>query len=202
MARKGTVTSLLFLGIVIALGTLGLVFGLWSRTLDINGTVTTSGIDAHVQVVSVGDNETSKDIATCNATAKAKDDPDKPGGLNITISNAYPQYECLVEFNVRNNGKMPILVFRPNGVTTSSHVVVGIAQDSITGADLCYENPVQVADPAGKTPSCTMKVEILQDDPSGVLLPQNSDFNFSTTICYQQFNKSNSASVCKSEAKN
>ena len=92
MKGKTATTGLLAKGIVILLATLGLVYGNWSQTLSIGGTVTTSGLNAEFVNVSAVENAEDKDVGSCSVTEKAGTggSSEKTKGINIEILNAYP----------------------------------------------------------------------------------------------------------------
>lgn len=102
--RQRGVTGMLFMGVLIAAGTLGLAIAAWSTDLTINGNVQTGEIDAKLFVFETRDNEDDKDVGQCDALAV---DSTK---VNVEITNGYPGYECDVLIDVDNNSKIPISV--------------------------------------------------------------------------------------------
>ncbi len=124
----------------IALASVGIGYGLWSKTLFINGTVNTGSVDSiFVDPFTDDDNkmnDDAKDVGdtgvcplfgsgSCdpadsgkNVPRKDKDvgecfavlDPNDPQILNVTIDNSYPSYYCTVFFHIRNTGSVPVKI--------------------------------------------------------------------------------------------
>jgi len=86
---------LLVTGLVLALGVLGVAYGLWSKTLYIEGSVQTGDIDAEWSFVGCFDIE-DKDVGTTAGWIDGSD----PQILHFTIDNGYPSYtgDCEVEY--------------------------------------------------------------------------------------------------------
>jgi len=97
--------GLLCLALVLALGSLGVGFALWSETLYIDGVVYTGEVDAEWTFCGCFDIE-SKDVGTISAQI----DPVDPHILHITVNNGYPCYfgDCEVEFT--NVGTIPVII--------------------------------------------------------------------------------------------
>lgn len=90
---------------LLALGTIGLVYSNWDQSFTINGNVSTAQLNAKWQVPS-GCFETEvkgKEVATATITL----DGDK---LSVAIVNGYPTFVAECFFSLRNNGKLPIEV--------------------------------------------------------------------------------------------
>ena len=95
--------------IVLVLAAMGLVYGNWSQTLSISGTVTTGGVSAEWQVPTDSsgtllskciDNEGGKDVAQMTQEANGKT-------LNVTILNGYPNYFADCEVELLYTGQTP-----------------------------------------------------------------------------------------------
>ena len=113
----GVAAVLLLLGIVV----IGVVYGLWSKTLFIDGTVNTGDLNAEWIVASSNDSGVQIDPCTpgfnpldCDSfphkhvgTMECEIDSGDPQILHFTVTNAYPSYEadCQVEFT--NTGSIP-----------------------------------------------------------------------------------------------
>ncbi len=93
--------ALICLALVVALGTLGVGFALWSDWLHIYGDVYTGDIGAVWSVETCYDNE-AKDFSGVNAYLI---DPDY---MYIEIWNAYPSVTYTVEWNIECTGSVPI----------------------------------------------------------------------------------------------
>jgi hypothetical protein len=124
----------------IALASIGVGYGLWSKTLFIDGTVNTGSVNSIFFDPFTDDddvmNDVSKDIGdtgvcplygdgSCDPAASGKNvaRKDKDVGsciakldtqdsqiLNVTINNAYPSYFCTVFFHIRNTGTVPVKI--------------------------------------------------------------------------------------------
>jgi hypothetical protein len=124
---------------ILALATIGIGYGLWSKTLFIFGTVNTGNLDAFLSVEEVdqlydfnancpdgsgysigqdcdGDGFLNddwewleKDVAECVAEL---DDTD-PQIMRVTITEAYPSYNCFIKWDVHNTGTIPMDVYGP-----------------------------------------------------------------------------------------
>ena len=107
---KTATTGLLAMGIVILLATLGLVYGNWSQTLTIGGSVTTSGLDAafkNFEFTDYEDDNGLKDVGKCELdTALSTDNK----SVVINLVNVYPNYYCNITGGVVNTGQMPVHV--------------------------------------------------------------------------------------------
>jgi hypothetical protein len=96
--------GLLALALVLALGSLGVGFALWSETLYIDGTVCTGTLDADWSFDGYGDDEIAgKDYSY--ATAWISGDY-----LYVYVDNAYPCITYYVYFDVDNVGTIPFHV--------------------------------------------------------------------------------------------
>ncbi len=143
LKRKLPLGAVAFL-LVLALAAIGLVYGNWSQTLSISGTVETGSISAQW-------NDLISPTGTCidnEATSGPKNVAEttflvKPGGkvANITITNGYPNYvgDCEVEYEY--TGKIP-------GVYVSHDFIPG---SGLTG---CQETTPANALPGSWTETC------------------------------------------------
>jgi len=94
--------------LTVALAALGLVYGNWSQTLSIGGSVSTGSLSANwelpevfgVPISECTDNEQVKDFGSTSQ------DPDGKT-LNITVENAYPNYGADCEWHLRYTGQVP-----------------------------------------------------------------------------------------------
>lgn len=168
MSRKSF--GMIALVLIIALASLGIAQGLWSETLNINGSVQTGTVDVQLSMSGwTVDNElTGKDTATCEWALS----PDN-NTLTITIKNAYPLYACYVKnMDVHNVGTIPVHVHRP----------VFIAPDELTVSfDDCYLDDTQLH--TGQAAYCNWKIEVKQ------IAAQGATYTFSGTIFAHQYNE-------------
>jgi hypothetical protein len=96
--------GILALAVVLALGSLGIGFALWSETLYIEGTVATGELDADWILVDYGDSESpEKDVSWVEAYVVGKT-------LCVTVYNAYPCIDYYVDLEIYNSGTIPLHV--------------------------------------------------------------------------------------------
>jgi len=193
---------------VLALVSLGMGYGLWSKTLTIDGTVNTGEVNAElsIQEVDEGDFEMfnqndisedmeveGKDIAECDVALNSSGvSPDliNPGAqyMSITITDAYPSFHCWVEFDVHNNGTIPIKLHAP--VITNPNPATVLTVDTLW----CYHwpfvppPPPPVIDPhaqlePSETVFCVLHVHVEQD------AEQDADYTFGATVFAHQWNE-------------
>jgi hypothetical protein len=97
--------GLLCLAIVLALGSLGVGFALWSDTLYIEGMVCTGEVDVEWTYCGCSDVE-SKDVGTITCEIDGSD----PHILHFTVDNGYPCYEADCEVEFTNVGTVPVII--------------------------------------------------------------------------------------------
>jgi len=166
MSRKSLPVVAVAMLLVIALAAMGLVYGLWSETLTINGTVGTGSVDAAFSNVETWDEET-KPVGTCDAVLSADGNT-----LTVTINNGYPSYLCYVHFWVTNVGSIPIHVHLPT-FSAPNELEVELYK--------CYDEEQQIH--SGAAYDCYFTVHVLQS------AAQNSSYNFSGSIFAHQWNE-------------
>ncbi len=178
---------LLLLTLVLILGSMGLVYGLWSETLTINGTVNTGSVDAAWVFVICSDIE-GKQVGTTSGQI----DPQNNKLLHFTIGNGYPSYtgDCQVEF--RNTGTIPVRVeeikFTPGDGLTNCSVTQSPTTGSFTAK--CDQLEVEFVDnlcvqlhPGDKVAS-SIRVHVEQG------AGENSTYKFRVDIKLVQYNES------------
>ena len=191
MKRGFLSTGVLFLVLVGLLGALAVGYGLWSKTLTIEGTVTTGDFNADWDTATTNDpvgtldpctpglNPTgctapAKDVGSCVVTGLGTQD------LEILIDNAYPSYECTITASITNTGDIPFNV-----------VGVALEPDSVPGELLgdCVTPPDPQVDPDEEwTASCT--VHVTQD------ATERTTYNVSAVVCVGQWNESPTLEEC------
>jgi hypothetical protein len=106
MFSKKSLPISIALILLIALSTLGLAYGAWTDTLNINGTVQTGTFEVQFTNLWWSDTNCSYVMDSTNHT------------LTITANNAYPGFWCEVSVEVKNTGSIPVKIL-PVAVTTS-----------------------------------------------------------------------------------
>ncbi len=239
--------GLLLMGLMIALGALGVGFGLWSKVLTIDGTVNTGEVNAQFSLneIDQGDPSTSateplfwEGDSNCDTDALGNDDCEiegkdigdctaaklpglsNPGSqlLEITVTSGYPSFNCWVQFDVSNNGSIPIRVHQPvigplpTGLTVD--LVSGFhgptGADPLTHDSECYHgagvldldvvspNPFDGTTGPSNHPQlepngtvfCVIRIHVDQDAPQGAgLVGGPPALTFQATICAHQWNE-------------
>jgi hypothetical protein len=160
----------MFAVLMIALMALGFAYGLWSKTLYINGTVNTGSVNAEFANVVCSDTGVDpgydKDVASCNVGLS-----DDKQTMTVTISNAYPCYSCKIRYDVVNTGTIPVKI-KSITVTNPSEVSV-----TVTG--------IKVGDQidCGASEAGDLEIHVEQDAEQG------ATYTFSVTIYLVQWNE-------------
>ncbi|MFC1864620.1 hypothetical protein ACFLYG_02190 [Chloroflexota bacterium] len=103
-------TGLLCLAVMLALGTLGVGYAMWDKTLYIDATVHTG--EVNMKIISVAsddppgtiDRGKDKDVGWTEVIIDPMDDQ----RMLVTIHNGYPCYEVYLHFTGHNNGTIPV----------------------------------------------------------------------------------------------
>jgi hypothetical protein len=202
----GPPLAALILILLLALGSLGVGYGLWSKTLTIVGKVETGEVDARWKGASCTEFHTwpslpsspadqgellGKDVGAWNVEV----DPDDDQILHFTILNGYPSYavDCQVHFEVQ--GSIPVIV-RGTAVWPGQ----GLTNCTLTGSNsktlACDELTVVFTDNLGSqlhpedeaASSLTVHVEQPADE--------NSLYTFDVGVCMAQWNEGATAAEC------
>ncbi|HJX61037.1 MAG TPA: hypothetical protein VJ578_00580 [Dehalococcoidia bacterium] len=193
---------LLVLGLVLALATLGVAYGLWSKVLTVEGTVNTGDLDAEWELAgcfelngwpgpfSPGE-YLGKDVGSVEAVI----DPTDAQILHFTVNSGYPSYVADCEVEYQNSGTIPV-----NVVGTTIIPVAGLTNCTLTGVQsktlTCDQLTVEFADGIGS--------QIDPDDGAGgsvrihveQLAEQESTYEFEVLICLAQWNEDPTAEEC------
>ena len=124
--------GLVFLVLVAMLASLGVGYAMWSKTLTIDGTVSTGSVDAEFTAAytdddgvitdAAHDGTDGADVGDPDASGKNVDRKDKDVGkssaevgadgqtASVTVLNAYPCYFTTAFFGIHNNGTIPVKV--------------------------------------------------------------------------------------------
>ena len=116
--------------LLVMLAMTGVAYGLWSKTLHIEGTVFTGELNAVYDIVEIDDGGSvgdgvwdelefeGKDVGYCEAflfDGGVFPDLDNPGpqGMFVEIGNAYPSFNCFVVYAITNVGSIPWKIAAP-----------------------------------------------------------------------------------------
>jgi len=195
-ARKWRSPALLFaVLLVLALATLGMGYGLWSKTLYINGTVGTGSVDAVWTYASSSDPpggldppDYEKDVARLDCDINAAD----AQIIDFVVTNGYPSYraDCQVEF--ANTGTIPVKVEQITVTPGAGLANCTTTQDPGTGTTTVdcdqlwikfVDTLCQQVEPSGELAS-SVRVHVEQD------ADQNASYAFQVEQLLVQWNES------------
>jgi hypothetical protein len=179
----GTLVAVL----VIAVAGLGVGYGLWNEFLPIAGTVETGEVDAEFVLGAITEEDHGKEVGACTVTPSDGDGDGDDDHLQVTITNSYPSYECWVAFQVRNNGSVPIHIYRPTWTDLPP-----LAEVTVESTD-CYSDDLQVH-PDELSPECTLHVHIEQE------AGENASYTFAANVEARQFNETRTSITCDTNA--
>jgi len=92
--------------LIIAMLLAGTAYALWSESLIIQGTINTGYLDTVFANVDTHDTEpTEKDVSSITATIGEDNKT-----ITVTITNAYPCIDYVLEFDIVNQGTIPVHV--------------------------------------------------------------------------------------------
>lgn len=189
MKRACASASVLFLILIGLLGALAVGYGLWSKTLTVDGTVTTGDFNADWDWAEVSDqgldpctpglnpndcNYPPKDVGSCEVTGVGTQE------LVVTIGNAYPSYECTITAAVTNTGTIPFNVL----------VAKASADPEL---DVICDPPSGQVDP-GQEAEGSCWVHVRQE------AKERSTYYASAVLCVAQWNESPTVDECVAAA--
>jgi hypothetical protein len=143
VGRKALPITTVLLILALALATVGVGYGLWSKTLYIEGVVHTGEVDAVMSVTEVDQSSDFNDLCPtggytigqdCDDDGFLNDDLEAvdpltgapkdiaecvayldqdPQILHVEVRNAYPSFNCFVRWDAHNTGSIPIDLYGP-----------------------------------------------------------------------------------------
>jgi hypothetical protein len=123
--------------LILALATIGIGYGLWSKLLLINGVVNTGEMNASLSLEEIDESDSFNAICPtggytidqdCDGDGELDDELEAEGknvaeceavlaadgmSLDVTVRNAYPSFNCFIKWDVTNTGSIPIHVYGP-----------------------------------------------------------------------------------------
>jgi len=187
-ARKWRSPALLLaLLLVLALASLGLGYGLWSKTLTIDGTVNTGTVHAKWTAAVTTDPPGSPDLKDESGARYDKDvgmlectiDDIDPEILHYTIHDGYPSYYADCEVEWTNDGTIPVdvadLRAGPEGgplvsIPFDEWVDLDLDDDGLNDINLKVVNGLLVQIDPGKKDAYSVWVHVKQDAPQDAVL--------------------------------
>jgi len=184
VVRRRLPVGIVGLVLVLALAATGMIYGNWSQSLSINGTVQTATMEAKWVLGNPDCWEDGKDPKGVASTTQSLDAAS--GKLSINVDNAYPTYGATCYFDLVNNGKLPLelsgLELVPGPGLSCDPVVPKPASVALT----CEELTVDFQDGGGQInegQSHTLKIRI---DVSKNASP-GAKYDFNAEACVQPF---------------
>jgi hypothetical protein len=188
MVKRFPILSLgsLILLVSLVLSSLGLAYGLWSESLQINGTVTTGHLDGEWIDVHCYETE-SKQVADTTAWIDNND----PTNLYFQIANGYPGYFGGCEVEYQNTGTIPVHVEAINFIPgTLTNCTVNQSQNTGSFTATCDQVKIVWADGLctqlhpGDFHGGSLKVTVLQNAQMA------TTYTFGVQVQLNQYNES------------
>jgi hypothetical protein len=129
--------------LVIALASLGVAYGLWTDTLHIGGNVSLGTLDVNFVSGGAVPEVDPYNIGTCTVTYG--DDV-----ATITITGAYPGYQCTPTLTVKNDGSIAVTGLLDLMQEPVAGLYIGgvtLPLSLIPGAQVGFTVPIDVYDP-------------------------------------------------------
>ncbi|MDH3308213.1 MAG: hypothetical protein OEO77_11930 [Acidimicrobiia bacterium] len=181
--QPATVLTML---VLLALGSVGLAYGLWFKTLAIEGTVETGNVDAEWSFVGCFDIE-DKDVGTIDGFIDSVD----PASLHFEIGNGYPSYTADCEVEYTYTGSVPAHVeaihFVPGdftGCAVNQSPTVGSFVASCDQATVTWANGLCSQLHENDFLGSSLRVHVEQG------AEQNAVYGFGVEVQLNQFNES------------
>lgn len=178
--------TVLMVLMLLALGTVGVGYGLWSEVLTIEGTVETGNVDAEWSFVGCFDIE-DKDVGTIAGFI----DPNDATVVHFEIGNAYPSYTADCEVEYTYIGSVPAHVeaihFIPGdftGCVVDQSLNTGSFIASCDQATVTWANGLCTQLHQGDFLGSSLRVHVEQE------AAQNTTYNFGVEVQLNQFNES------------
>jgi hypothetical protein len=94
--------------LMLALGIAGFAYAHWTKTVTIDGEITTGNVDLIILRTQDDDNGIDPDYDKNVGDTVVQIDQQDPERLIVTITNAYPSYHVYIDLTVRNVGTIPV----------------------------------------------------------------------------------------------
>lgn len=191
--------------LVLALTTLGVAYGLWSKVLVVHGTAETGDLDVDWSFIScaefygwptkIGDGEfLGKDVGSVTGVIDSQDQQI----IHVTVENGYPSYafDCEVEF--MNTGTIPVNIagfgIIPGTELANCTLTGGTQSKTLTCDQLTIkfvDNVGVQLDPEDEVGS-SLRVHVEQ------LAQQGATYDFDLVVCVAQWNEGATYDQCVS----
>jgi hypothetical protein len=155
--------------LVLCLALVGVGYSHWTKTLIIDGSVTTGTFGVEWSVMGSSDNEIDKDVGMQGITVV-------DNVVYLSISDAYPCYEATFELDIHGTGTVPAHINAVNMLACDPYLdvqIIGPSMIQLHECDMAY---------------VTVIIHVLQEDAQGVLLPMGATLGVALEIVCDQFN--------------
>jgi hypothetical protein len=171
--------GVLGLVLVLCLAVVGVGYAHWTKTLVIDGTVTTGTFNLEMSQEASADNESTKDVGVQSCELVDLDGDGVMDMVNITIDNAYPSYEAYFLLDIHSLGTIPAHINSLDICADPFLDVRVIGLEQVPGLQLHQCDAVWFE----------VHIHVLQNCPvTGELLPQGATLGATITIVADQFN--------------
>ncbi len=197
-----TSTSVLVLMLILTLGSIGVVNGLWSKNLTIDATVQTGDINADwVEIITTGDSAAilALVLPSCDAAVGGVGDDSQFGDqvAYVVITEAAPGYSCDIKASLSNTGSVPFNIIGINGVLDAANDQ-GLSFEDLNGiepgvCELLDEVGNTTADPVDPGEEGIVHCKVVVD-PSA---QPGWTYYFAIEVCVAQWNESADFDTCK-----
>jgi len=137
--------------LTLCLAAIGVGYGHWTNTLNIQGTAQTGEMDVGFLNAVATDNETGEDVGLTNVTLHDYDGDGDYEWMEVQVADGYYCYMGIVIFEVHNHGSVPVKVtqvattYPPGGELEIEFVGIAVGDTIDPGAHLDCGLTVHIA---------------------------------------------------------
>lgn len=201
--------GLLAMGLLLALGTLAVAYGLWSKTLSVGGTVHTGNLDAWWTMRSCGElhgwvgwpppddyqmpqgEYLGKDVGSVDASV----DPGDRQIMHFTVQNGYPSYVADCQLHYKNVGDIPLNIIATTIVPTGNltNCVLTGNQEKVLKCDqltVVFVDGIGTQLDPGDSEASSLLIHVEQP------AKERTNYEFDVLICAAQWNENPTPQEC------
>jgi hypothetical protein len=188
--------GLLAILLIVLLAGIGVAYGLWAETLTIDGTVNTGEVDVNFGMIDVkemvsidGADPVLESLypskvgaANCDIEVEfpLADDPT----LEVTVTGAYPSWHCIVDFEIKSVGSVPVHVYLPEADDDEDNPGWAVPEcddiDPVDGYIQLHENEIV---------DCQLVIHFTNEDYEDGLVDEGEEYTLLYTIEARQWNE-------------
>lgn len=193
--------------LTVSLAVVGVGYGLWSKSLRVEGTIATGRVHARWTLANCAEfhpwpdggfpgEVEGKNVGSTTATI----DPSDPQILHVVLANTYPSYAVDCEVHYTNDGSVPVIV-RGISVAGASPNLTGCVLDpGQTSTLACDQLTIVLVDGVGAQvdPGDGMASSLVVhvEQPAA----QKATYKFDVLVCMAQWNEPASMEKCLAAA--